>query len=309
MRSGGPHLPNSAGTVDKLLKYNDHEAPEGRGTDGTCSAAVARPLHLPGCTGASGLCDQMNGVDAPAAPDAAPALRTCATATPDRTDPPGTQLQTAEHVDTPDTVVMTPPPAPSVPEAPETTMTRSAFNGKGTATATATSHGQNTTAALRVQQQLEADSEIEARAAALVAAVRAGQILPSVRPARALVSEASPPRKAQKVSRQFGTRSPVTSPAYDCAAPLPGAHVLLHVQPSPHATGNADLLASSPRLVGRQCDGGSCGGEIRDDEGVRDTIEGPFWGALLDDADDVFDSVEHSASGGFLEADWSIGAV
>ena len=103
----------------------------GRGRHGTCSAAVARPLHLPGCTGASGLCDQMNGVDAPAAPDAAPALRTCATATPDRTDPPGTQLQTAEHVDTPDTVVMTPPPAPSVPEAPETTMTRSAFNGKG----------------------------------------------------------------------------------------------------------------------------------------------------------------------------------
>ena len=101
---------------------------------------------MPGCTGASGLCDQMNGVDAPAAPDAAvPALRTCAaTAT---TDPPGTLLQTAEHVDTPDTVVMTPPPAPSVPEAPETTMTRSAFNGKGTATATATSHGQNTKAA------------------------------------------------------------------------------------------------------------------------------------------------------------------
>ena len=308
MRSGGPHLP-SPGTVKNrrtVLKYNDHEAPEGRGADGTCSAAVARPLHLPGCTGASSLCDQMNGVDAPAAPDAAvQALRTC-TAT---TDPPGTQLQTAEHVDTPDTVVMTPPPAPSVPEAPETTMTRSAFNGKGTATATATSHGQNTKAALRVQQQLEADSEIEARAAALVAAVRAGQILPSVRPARALVSEASPPRKAQKVSRQFGTRSPVTSPAYDCAAPLPGAHVLLHVQHSPHATGNADLLASSPRLVGRQCDGGSCGGEIRDDQGVRDTIEGPFWGALLDDADDVFDSVEHSASGGFLEADWSIGAV
>lgn len=265
----------------------------------------------------------MNGVDAPAAPDAAvPALRTCAaTAT---TDPPGTLLQTAEHVDTPDTVVMTPPPAPSVPEAPETTMTRSAFNGKGTATATATSHGQNTkaacTAVCTVQQQLEADSEIEARAAALVAAVRAGQILPSVRAGRsarrALVSEASPPRKAQKVSRQFGTRSPVTSPAYDCAAPLPGAHVLLHVQHSPHATGNADLLASSPRLVGRQCDGVSCGGEIRDDQGVRDTMEGPFWGALLDDADDVFeqtrsvyDSVEHSASGGFLEADWSIGAV
>ena len=227
----------------------------------------------------------MNGVDASPAPDAAPAL------------------QTEEHVDTPDTVVMTPPPAPSVPEAPVTTMTRSAFNGKGNATAT--SNGQNTKAA--VQQQ--ADSEIEARAAALVAAVRAGQILPSVRPARALVSEASPPRKAQKVSRQFGTRSPVTSPAYDCAAPLPGAHVLLHVQPSPHATGNADLLASSPRLVGRQCDGGSCEGEIRDDQGVRDTIEGPFWGALLDDADDIFDSVEHSASGGFLEADWSIGAV
>ena len=190
-----------------------------------------------------------------------------------------------------------------------TTMTRSAFNGKGNATAT--SNGQNTKAA--VQQQ--ADSEIEARAAALVAAVRAGQILPSVRPARTRASEAGLPRKAQNVSRQFGARSP----AFHCAAPLPGAHVLLRVQHSPHvqhATGNADLLAASPGLVGRQCDEGSCEGEIRDDEGARDTLEGTFWGAPLDDADDIFeqtrgvyDSVEQSASCGFPEADWSTGAV
>ena len=165
----------------------------------------------------------------------------------------------------------------------------------------------------------KADCEIDAvhaGASALVAAVRAGHISPTIRTTRRLVSKVTPQRKAQKVSQHQSTRYPI---GYVTGYPSARA-----ARDSVHSDILSDILAAmSPRHLQ---DSASCGGatfvtsalsEIRDTDLNEDvTWESNchsnltnFWDVFLDDADDlmtVFNSMKRTRSvhsDGFFEED------
>ena len=143
-----------------------------------------------------------------------------------------------------------------------------------------------------------ADQEIDAvhaGASALVAAVRAGHISPTVRTKRRLASQNTPPRKAQKVS-QPGSQHQSIPDILDATSPQSGSQ---HLQDSASCGGATFMTqgASSEILT-----------EIRDTDLNEDaTWAGTwesncpsslnkFWDVFLDDADVLMTMLQTTAA-------------